>query len=129
MPASAPGRSPTALVHPTGAGAADTVVLAVSELVTHALRHAGSTCTLDLTGRPNSIEVAVHDPGPQAPRIRTPDLNGGTGGTGRPMANRLARPTAVTHQRSGGKTVRAPLPRQMPPPHVPHPAHPAALPR
>lgn len=53
--------------------------------------------------------AAVHAPDRHAPRMRTPDLNGGTGGFGRPMVNRLARATAVTHRASGGKTVRARL--------------------
>lgn len=99
------------LVHPIAAEAADTVVLVVSELVTNALRHGGGTCTLDLTAHPDSIEVAVHDPSPQAPRLRTPDLNGGTGGFGWPMVNRLARATAVTRRTPGGKTVCALLAR------------------
>ncbi|MFD9539952.1 hypothetical protein [Streptomyces sp. NPDC060022] len=42
-------------------GAADTVALVVSELVTNTLRHDGDTCTLDLTAYPDSIAVAVHD--------------------------------------------------------------------
>ncbi|MGR8008522.1 ATP-binding protein [Streptomyces hypolithicus] len=96
------------LAQPTiAAEAADTVVLVVSELVTNALRHGAGTCTLDLTAHPDSIEVAVHDSSPQAPRMRTPDLNGGTGGFGWPMVNRLARATAVTPRPSGGKTVSA----------------------
>ncbi|ROR00447.1 hypothetical protein EDE04_7021 [Streptomyces sp. 2132.2] len=36
-----------------------------------------------------------------------PHLNGGTGGFGWPMVNRLARTTSVTRPPSGGKTVRA----------------------
>ncbi|MET7646069.1 ATP-binding protein [Streptomyces sp. NPDC005426] len=96
------------LARPTvTAESADTVVLAVSELVTNALRHGGGTCTLELTAHTDSIEVAVHDLSPQAPRMRTPDLNGGTGGFGWPMVNRLARTTAVTPRPSGGKTVSA----------------------
>ncbi|MEV6513292.1 ATP-binding protein [Streptomyces sp. NPDC051642] len=59
----------------------------------------------------DSIEVAVHDHSPQAPRMRTPDLNNGTGGFGWPMVNRLAQTTAVTHQATGGKTVTALLTR------------------
>ena len=99
------------LVHPIAAEAADTVVLVVSELITNALRHGGGTCTLDLTAHPDGIEVAVHDRSPQAPRMRTPDLNGGTRGFGWPMVNRLARVTAVTRQAAGGKTVSALLAR------------------
>lgn len=90
---------------------AETVVLVVSELVTNALRHGGGTCALDLTAHPDSIEVAVHDRSPQAPRMRTPDLNGGTGGFGWPMVNHLAHATAVTRQAAGGKTVSALLHR------------------
>ncbi|MEU6896222.1 ATP-binding protein [Streptomyces sp. NPDC046557] len=99
------------LVRPLPAETADTVVLVVSELVTNALPHAGGACTLDLTAQPDSIEVTVHDASPQAPRMRTPDLNGGTGGFGRPMVNRLARAASVTRRPSGGKTVSAFLPR------------------
>ncbi|MFS0698215.1 ATP-binding protein [Streptomyces nitrosporeus] len=99
------------LAHPIPAEAADTVVLVVSELVTNALRHGGGTCTLELAAHPDTIEVAVHDGSPQVPRMRTPDLNGGTGGFGWPMVNRLARATAVTPAPHGGKTVSALLPR------------------
>ncbi|MFB0631290.1 ATP-binding protein [Streptomyces sp. AB3(2024)] len=93
------------------AEAADTVVLVVSELVTNAVRHGGGTCTLELTAHEESVEVAVHDSSPHAPRMRTPDLHGGTGGFGWPMVNRLARATAVTRRASGGKTVSALLDR------------------
>ncbi len=99
------------LVPAIAAEAADTVVLVVSELVTNALRHGGGTCALDLTAHPDSIEVAVHDSSPRSPRMRTPDLNGGTGGFGWPMVNRLAHATAVTRQATGGKTVSALLAR------------------
>ena len=99
------------LVRPVAAEDADTVVLVVSELVTNALRHGGGTCTLDLTAHPDSIEVTVHDHSPEVPRIRTPDLNDGTGGFGWPIVNRLARTTAVTRQAPGGKTVSAVLAR------------------
>ena len=92
---------------PVAAEAADTVALVVSELVTNALRHGGGTCTLDLTARPDGIEVAVHDRSSRTPRMRTPDLNGGTGGFGWPMVNRLAQATTVTSHAAGGKTVSA----------------------
>ncbi|MBT2541482.1 ATP-binding protein [Streptomyces sp. ISL-44] len=102
---------PPRLVRPVAAQAADTVVLVVSELVTNALRHGGGTCTLDLTAHPDSVEVAVHDQSREAPRMRTPDLNGGTGGFGWPMVNRLALATYGAAASGGGKTVRALLPR------------------
>ena len=87
------------------------MVLVVSELVTNALRHGGGTCALGLTAHPGSIEVAVHDHSPEMPRMRTPDLNYGTGGFGWPRVNRLARTTAVTRRAVGGKTVSALLVR------------------
>ncbi|MEU9010689.1 ATP-binding protein [Streptomyces sp. NPDC048479] len=93
------------------AEAADTVVLVVSELVTNALRHGGGTFTLRLTAHTDTIAVAVDDASPRAPRMRTPDLDGGTGGFGWPMVNRLARATAVTPRMAGGKTVSAVLTR------------------
>lgn len=90
---------------------ADSVVLVVSELVTNALRHGGGTYTLRLTADPDLIEVAVDDPSPQAPRLRTPDLNGGTGGFGWPMVNRLARataPRAATHHHADPRPAPTP---------------------
>ncbi|MFG2196149.1 ATP-binding protein [Streptomyces sp. NPDC048639] len=91
--------------------ATDSVVLVVSELVTNALRHGGGTYTLRLTAHPGLIEVSVDDLSPRLPRMRTADLNGGTGGFGWPMVNRLARATTVTRRPSGGKTVSALLAR------------------
>ncbi|UXX94621.1 ATP-binding protein [Streptomyces sp. AD2-2] len=99
------------LVRPLAAEGADTVLLVVSELVTNALRHGGGACTLELTAHPDSIEVTVHDDSPKVPRMRTPDLNGGTGGFGWPMVNRLAHTTSVTRRATGGKTVSALLAR------------------
>ncbi|MFD9415180.1 ATP-binding protein [Streptomyces goshikiensis] len=90
---------------------ADTVVLVVSELVTNALRHGGGAYTLRLTAHPGTIEVAVGDPSPRLPRMRTPDLVDGTGGFGWHMVNDLAHHVAVTPGPEGGKTVRALLPR------------------
>lgn len=99
------------LVQAVSAQAADDVVLVVSELATNALRHGGGSCTLTLTPHVDGIEVAVQGPSPHAPRTRTPDLRGGSGGFGWSMVNHLAQATAVTHQTTGGKTVSALLPR------------------
>ncbi|MGW7312864.1 ATP-binding protein [Streptomyces sp. NPDC054865] len=95
------------LVPPTTGELADTVVLVVSELVTNSLRHGGGSCILELIGHADGIEVSVHDSSRHAPRMRTPDLNGGTGGFGWPMVDRLAVATAVSLRPSGGKTVSA----------------------
>ncbi|MEU1175550.1 ATP-binding protein [Streptomyces microflavus] len=98
------------LDRPLADDAAQSEVLVVSELVTNALRHGGVTYTLDLTASPEGVEVAVHDSCPQGPRLRVPDLHGGTGGFGWPMVNHLAHAGTVTRQ-AGGKTVSALLPR------------------
>ncbi|MEI7030557.1 ATP-binding protein [Streptomyces pratensis] len=99
-------------LEPAVAGeAADAVVLVVSELTTNALRHGGGTFTLRLTAHVDSIEVAVHDPSPQMPRTRAPDLTGATGGFGWPLINHLARTTGITRGAAGGKTITAVLPR------------------
>ncbi|MFJ9942105.1 ATP-binding protein [Streptomyces erythrochromogenes] len=90
---------------------ADTVVLVVSELVTNALRHGGGAYTLRLAAHPGTIEVAVEDPSPRMPRMRTPDLVDGTGGFGWHMVNDLAQRVVVAPGPEGGKTVCALLPR------------------
>ncbi|MEU1220302.1 ATP-binding protein [Streptomyces microflavus] len=90
---------------------ADTLVLVVSELVTNALRHGGGSFSLRLNAHPDAIEVAVDDPSPRMPHLRTPDLTGAGGGFGWHMVNHLARTTAITRRRTGGKTVTAFLPR------------------
>ncbi|MBT2472147.1 ATP-binding protein [Streptomyces sp. ISL-66] len=99
------------LTPPVGAEARDTAILVVSELVTNALRHGGGTYTLRLTVHPGIIEVAVKDPSPHPPRMRTPDLVDGSGGFGWPMVNQLATATVITPTPEGGKTVRALIPR------------------
>ncbi|WCD91180.1 hypothetical protein KPP03845_200141 (plasmid) [Streptomyces xanthophaeus] len=90
---------------------ADAVVLVVSELVTNALLHRGGACTLRFAARPGAIEVAVGDPSPRMPRMRTPDLVDGTGGFGWHMVNDLAHRVVITPGLDGGKTVGVFLPR------------------
>ncbi|MEU3703586.1 ATP-binding protein [Streptomyces anulatus] len=87
---------------------ADAVLLVVSELVTNALLHGGGIFTLRPTAHPDLIEVAVDDPNPQAPCLRTPDV---TGGFGWPMVKHLAGTTAVVHRPTGGKSDSAFLSR------------------
>ncbi|MFI6150530.1 ATP-binding protein [Streptomyces sp. NPDC051109] len=93
-----------------GPDAADSVVLVVSELVTNAVRHGGGTYTLRLTTHPDTIEVAVQDTSPELPRMRTPDLDDGTGGFGWHMINDVSLASDVRPGPEGGKTVRVLLP-------------------
>ncbi|GAA1928159.1 ATP-binding protein [Streptomyces durmitorensis] len=96
---------------PVGSQDAASIELAVSELVTNAVRHArGASCSLRLQAEPDGVAVVVGDADPRPPRERAPDLVGGTGGFGWPMVQHMAKAVTVT---SGprGKTIRAVLPR------------------
>ncbi len=88
------------------------MLLVVSELVANALRHGGGNYTLRLIAHPDLIEVAVDDPSPQVPHMRTPDLTGATGGFGWRIVNHLTRTTAGIHRPSGGKAVSASFARE-----------------
>jgi anti-sigma regulatory factor (Ser/Thr protein kinase) len=60
-------------------GAHDDVVLAVSELVTNALRHGRGLPILRLTSTAGVIRIEVTDSSPTPPRIRQPGADGGRG--------------------------------------------------
>ncbi|MFC8132083.1 ATP-binding protein [Streptomyces sp. NPDC057302] len=99
-------------LHPAvGTQDAASIELAVSELVTNAVRHAhGTSCSLQLHAQPDGIAVVVGDADPRPPRERAPDLAGGTGGFGWPMVKHMAKAVSVTCG-PNGKTIRAVLPR------------------
>ncbi|RMI46235.1 ATP-binding protein [Streptomyces triticirhizae] len=84
---------------------ADALLLAVSELVTNALRHGGGGFALRLTATPEAVAVEVDDGEPRPPHARSPDVLRG-GGFGWPLVLSLASGVAVV-PRPGGKTVRA----------------------
>ncbi|MFJ8043337.1 ATP-binding protein [Kitasatospora sp. NPDC096147] len=84
---------------------ADSVLLAVSELITNAHRHAGSDASLVLTWDGRSLEVSVHDSSPVLPVVRAPDATA-TGGRGIGIVAALADDWR-THPQSDGKTVTA----------------------
>ncbi|WP_307123681.1 ATP-binding protein [Streptomyces sp. B1I3] len=90
---------------------AQTLVLLVSELTTNALRHGGGRYTMGLDAAPDTVHISVSDASPSAPRVRAPDLRGGTGGCGWHMIRRLACGVAVTRGPGEGKTVHVHLPR------------------
>ncbi|KAB1143542.1 ATP-binding protein [Streptomyces luteolifulvus] len=91
--------------------ATETLALAVSELATNALRHDGGRYTLELEATAGAIHIAVSDLKPALPRERAPDLNGGAGGFGWPMARRPASEVTITPGPGPGKTTRVRLPR------------------
>ncbi|GFE23657.1 ATP-binding protein [Streptomyces nigrescens] len=90
---------------------ADTLLLVVSELATNALRHGGGRYTLQLFAGPDTLTAAVSDLSSAAPRDRTPDLNGGSGGFGWHMIRHLTSHLTITPAPGAGKTIRAQLPR------------------
>ncbi|GAU69246.1 hypothetical protein SSP35_11_00650 [Streptomyces sp. NBRC 110611] len=95
---------------PVDPGAADAVVLVVSELVTNAVRHArGPSCSLRLAVCGDAVAVAVSDGCPDPPVARRPDVDGDRGGFGWPMVRQLAIATSVCPT-PYGKTVHALLP-------------------
>ncbi|MGH3166775.1 MAG: ATP-binding protein [Trebonia sp.] len=83
--------------------------LLVSELVTNAIVHAGSTARLWVRAEDGSVRVQVGDDGPGEPRVRLP---GNEGGCGMWLVDNLAWAWGVT-KRDGdqvGKTIWFTLP-------------------
>ncbi|MFC8452339.1 ATP-binding protein [Kitasatospora sp. NPDC057223] len=91
------------------AGAADQVLLVVSELVTNSVRHAPGPFVLILRAQPDGVRISVRDTSEVLPTPRTPDLVNG-GGFGWPaIIQCLATDIdVVTHP--GGKEIHAVLP-------------------
>ncbi|MHA6763871.1 ATP-binding protein [Streptacidiphilus sp. PAMC 29251] len=93
---------------PLTAAAADDVLLAVSELVTNAVRHAPGPCTLRLADHGETLLLSVSDTSTVTPTARRPDLERG-GGFGWHLLHTLAHELTVAPDH-GGKTIRAVLP-------------------
>ncbi|RPE31904.1 ATP-binding protein [Kitasatospora cineracea] len=92
-----------------GADARRAVLLAVSELVTNAVRHAPGPLTLVLTAPEGAVGITVSDTSPLPPRPRRGDLAGQGGGFGWTSVQRLSlRSHVVT--RHDGKDVHVLLP-------------------
>ncbi|MFF2773823.1 ATP-binding protein [Streptomyces sp. NPDC058052] len=83
----------------------DSVVLAVSELVTNAHVHAHSDAQLILTWDEECLHVTVHDASPRVPEQRDPD-DGALGGRGLLLIDALA-DEVRTHPCPRGKDVTA----------------------
>lgn len=78
--------------------------LVVSELVTNAVRHAGTEMRLALELRDGALTVSVHDGGPGLPRV-IPLAERGFGGRGLAIVVRLAEAWGVAVGEDGGKAV------------------------
>ncbi|MFE5794292.1 ATP-binding protein [Streptomyces sp. NPDC056503] len=89
----------------TSPDVADSVVLAVSELVTNAHVHAHSDAQLILTWDERCLHVTVHDGSPRIPEQRSPD-DGALGGRGLFLVDALA-DEVRTHPCPRGKDVTA----------------------
>ncbi len=93
------------------------VGLVVSELVTNAVRHAGTRATLRLVPTPGGLVVEVDDGAQGRPHIVPPDRRTADGGLGLAIVDRLAEAWGY-EPRPDGKTVwaRLSLPEAPPPP-------------
>jgi len=78
--------------------------LVVSELVTNAVRHAGTDMRLGLELRDGTLTVRVHDHGPGLPRL-IPPAERGFGGQGLAIVEQLAQAWGVAVEEDGGKAV------------------------
>lgn len=104
----APARARAFLTETCQAWRADDFVtdaaLVVSELVTNAVRHAGTDMRLVLELRDGTLTVRVHDHGPGLPRL-IPPAERGFGGQGLAIVVRLAQAWGVAVEDGGGKAV------------------------
>ncbi|GGS24225.1 hypothetical protein GCM10010252_74270 [Streptomyces aureoverticillatus] len=89
----------------TDPDAVDSVVLAVSELVTNAHHHAHTSAQVVLTWDGQALHLSVHDSGPGAPAPREPD-DSSVGGRGLAIVDALADTWSI-HPTADGKTITA----------------------
>ena len=83
--------------------AGDAAVM-VSELATNSVRHAASGFTVSVDRTAEEITVAVSDPGPGEPRLRSPRPTDGTG-RGLRIVNALSDQWGVNRNSGPGKSV------------------------
>jgi anti-sigma regulatory factor (Ser/Thr protein kinase) len=83
-------------------------LLAVSELVTNAVRHAPGPCTLSLCDDGRRLTIAVSDTSPRMPRERDVDVREGVGGLGLRLLQALCE-RVETQIEAPGKTVSVTL--------------------
>ncbi len=89
-------------------GLVDSVVLAVSELVTNATRHGRPPLWLELRRRPEQIQLAVHDADPTEPPIAAGDAaRDAESGRGLSIVDALADDLAVEQVTDDGKIIHA----------------------
>ena len=93
---------------PSRASARADVLLAVSELVTNAVRHAPGPLTVRLAVVSDSIHISVRDTSRTHPEPRPPEMTG-AGGFGWPILQRLSRRLNVLPL-TDGKEIHALLP-------------------
>ncbi|WJV44235.1 ATP-binding protein [Streptomyces flavofungini] len=89
----------------TDPDAVDSVVLAVSELVTNAHHHARTSAQVVLTWDGRALHLTVHDSGPGAPAPRSAD-DTSVSGRGLAIVDALADTWSI-HPTADGKTITA----------------------
>jgi anti-anti-sigma factor len=92
-----------------------------NELVTNAVRHAGTELWLRVELRGNRLHLAVHDDSPRLLRVVGPDPRGNQGG-GLWMVEQLARAWGVQSHPGGGKVVWCTLDLESTTPGAPDPS-------
>ncbi|MER6566837.1 ATP-binding protein [Streptomyces sp. NPDC001093] len=95
------------VLEPDDSAQAEAILLAVSELVTNAIRHAGGVTGFGLRADEETVTVRVADASPTPPHRRNTPL-WEPGGFGWPLVLELAQEVRVSTHRSG-KTVEAVL--------------------
>lgn len=101
-----------AQLHPApSARAVQNLLLLSSELVTNAIKHAGSVTSLSFKATSSALHVRIADPSPTYPQPRVPDMTGRAGGFGWPIILRLAHRVTIRPLGREGKIIHAVLPR------------------
>jgi serine/threonine-protein kinase RsbW len=83
------------------------IVLAASELMANALRHAGGPARLDVVLEGRSLTVSVMDRSPDEPPVLSPDRELGAGGFGLQLTLRMADDVGWYRTPTGAKHVWA----------------------
>jgi anti-sigma regulatory factor (Ser/Thr protein kinase) len=102
--------------------ACEDILIAVSELVSNAVRHAPGPCTLRMVDHGETVTLEVSDTSGSLPRPRPPDPTNGAGGFGWHLLHHLGQ-TLTVAPGPQGKTIRIvlPCPRTTAPPPAPEP--------
>ncbi|MFJ2769249.1 ATP-binding protein [Streptomyces sp. NPDC087300] len=86
------------------------LLLAVSELLTNAVRHGGGVTRFEVVAWAREVRVTVGDRSTDLPRRRSAPRHGGEGGYGWALVRELATEVTLVLERDGGKRITVKLP-------------------